>query len=117
MARFSSMWTTPLTTSPFTRGSRRTATSTLAATARNLGLRPAQSLAHDRGSEDRPSLGRAERPGPVGTSLSRQEGRELRVERLRGELSVLSEPQARSDAARQTDARAPAFGDALAHRR
>ena len=54
-------------------------------------------------TEDRPHLGRQQRPGPVGAGLSRQEGGQLRLERHGGEPSVLPQPQAGPDAVRQAD--------------
>ena len=73
----------------------------------DVGLRPAQPVADHLRREDRPHLGRAERPGPVGAGVPRPEGRQLRLERDRGEPPVLPEPQGRPDADRQADRRAP----------
>ncbi len=83
----------------------------------DLGLRLAQPVADDRRREDRPHLGRQERPGPVGAGVPRQEGRQLRLERHRGQPSVLPEPQAGPDAVRQADRRAPSLRGPLADRR
>ena len=53
--------------------------------ARDLGLRPAQSLAAQLRPQVGPALGRPERPGPVGAGLPDQEGGQLRLERHRGQ--------------------------------
>ena len=58
------------------------------------GFRNPWRLAFDR--QDRPSLGRPERPGPVGAGLPRPQGRELRLERLRRHPPVLPQSQARA---------------------
>ena len=55
----------------------------------DVGLRPAQPVADHVRPEDRPHLGRPERPGPVGAGYLVQQGRQLRLERHRGEPPVL----------------------------
>ncbi len=84
---------------------------------RNLGLRPAQPLADEHRSPQRPRVGRQQRPGPVGNGPSGAPGRELRLERLRRESSLLPGTQARAHAARATDDRTFARRVPLAHRR
>ena len=64
-----------------------------------------------------PTLGRAERAGPVGAGVPRQEGRQLRLERDGGQPPVLPDAQGRADADRQADRRAPPLRGAVAHRR
>ena len=69
----------------------------------NLGLRLAQSLARAHRQGQRRLLGRPERPGPVGAGLPRAEGRQLRLERRRGQPSVL--PRSQGRAARRSSSR------------
>ena len=68
----------------------------------DVGLRPAQPVADRLRREDRPRLGRQQRPGPVGAGLPRPQGRELRLERHGGRPPVLPEPHGRADADRRS---------------
>ncbi len=54
---------------------------------RDLGLRPAQPLAAELRPRVGPALGRQQRPGPLGADLPDPEGRQLRLEHRRGELT------------------------------
>ena len=57
--------------------------------ARDLGLRAPQPLADDLRPGPRSALGRQQRPGPLGVGVPDRAGRQLRLERLRGQPPLL----------------------------
>ena len=85
--------------------------------ARDLGVRPAQSLADELRPQDGPALGRPERAGPVGAGVPDQEGGQLRLEHRRGLAHVHGRPQGGPRPDPAADRRALAQRGPLAHRR
>ena len=83
----------------------------------DVGLRHAQPVADDLRPQDRPALGRPERPGSLGAGLRHPQGRQLRLERQRGQPPLPAGTRARPRPDRHAGRRAPPFRVPFADRR